>query len=356
MLVGVALFMAALLAPLALLFVSESTAGRPTPLEFIGYMLAVSTAIFMWMFALFGDWRWVWLWIAVPFVFGWLGLSSPTGRALLAAIPAWAWPGAAVLAWIVFVAWYVRARRIGPVIFAPQPPAAAWARADLDGSVTRELALRALVTGQPPGRMGRALVFSIALNVGLAFIVVFFLMASFTGFFAFTSFVWPFAAMLVLWGKATAIVHRSRLLWLRMPGSRETVRREIERALLRNACAGVLVIVGVAAVSAASPLVDASPEQVLAGFALVASAALFSTYLAFASIPGRVLHLVCFAVMMALQLALLGPLSSPTTAGIVIAAQIGGAIALRALAMRRWRHVDWLRLRPLPAANLFRGA
>jgi hypothetical protein len=94
----------------------------------------------------------------------------------------------------------------------------------------------------------------------------------------------------------------------------------------------------------------------LAGFALVTSAALFSTYIALASIPGRALHLVSFAAMMALQFALLGSRSPSLTAiGIVVAAQLGGAIAFRVLAIRRWRHVDWVRLRPLPTSNMFRG-
>jgi len=62
MLVAVTLFMVAVLAPLALWFVSGRTASNPPPaLELLGYVFAVSTVIFMWMFVLFGDWRWVWL-------------------------------------------------------------------------------------------------------------------------------------------------------------------------------------------------------------------------------------------------------------------------------------------------------
>jgi hypothetical protein len=355
MLVGLTLFMVAVLAPFALLFLNERTGNGPTPLEIIGYVLAVSTTIFMFMFVLFGDWRWVWLWIVIPFVFA-AAASSGTTREMLGAIPAWAWPGAGVLAWIGFVAWYVRARRIGPVMYAPQPPARAWTQPELDGPITRELALRALVTGQPPSRGRRSLVLIIALNAGLA-IVVLVLITSFAGFASFTSFVWPFATMLLLWGKATSIVHRSRLLWLRTPGPREAVRREIERALLRNARAGVLVIVGVAAVYAISPLVATEPQQLLAGLALATGAAVFSTYIALASIPGRALHLISFAIMMALQLVLLSPPSPSVTAiGVVIAAELGGAIAFRLLAIRRWRHVDWVRLRPLTTSNMFRGA
>ena len=358
MLVGVALFMVAVLAPFALLFLNERTGSGPTPLEIIGYVLAVSTAIFMWMFMLFGDWRWVWLFIVVPFV-AWVVLSSGTTREMLAAIPAWAWPGAAVLAWIVFVAWYVRTRRIGPVMFAPQPPAAAWARADLEGTLTRELALRALATGQPPGQKGRALVVGIAWVLGNIVIVVLgavlFLPAPLTQFFSFTSFVWPFGTMVLLWGHATGIVHRSRLLWLRIPGPRDGVRREVEHALLRKLRGGLLLLVGVASLYA-SPLVSTAPQQVLAGFALAACAALFSTYLAFASIPGRALHLIAFGLMMALQFALLGPFKSPMNVGIVTGAELVGALAFRWLAVRRWRRVDWLQLRPPPLSSMFRNA
>ena len=355
MLVGITLFMMAVLAPFALLFLNERTGNGPTPLEVIGYVLVVSTAIFMWMFVLFGDWRWVWLGIVIPAVFGLIGSSSGAAREAVAGIPAWAWPGAALLVWVLFGAWYVRARRIRPVMYVPQATSGAWARADLDGTVTRELALRTLVTGQPPRQERRALGFVVGANIALAAIVLV-VVTSFAGFASFTSFVWPFGTMLLLWGKATSIVHRSRLLWLRTPGSRGTVRREIERALLRNARGGVLVIAGIAAVYAASPLVDAEPQQLLAGFGLTTCAALFSTYLAFASIPGRMLHLASFGLMMGLQLALLRPPSPSWTAiGIVIAAELGGAILFRALAILRWRRVDWVRLRPLSASSMFRG-
>jgi hypothetical protein len=61
--------------------------------------------------------------------------------------------------------------------------------------------------------------------------------------------------------------------------------------------------------------------------------------------------------MMALQFALLRPPSpSWMGIGIVIAAELGAALAFRFLAIQRWRHVDWLRLRLLPHSNMFRGS
>jgi len=352
MLGAVALLVATLLAIFVLFFVtSAAAANRALPLEPIGYAFAFATAMFLWMFVQFGDWRWVWLWLAAPAALGVLGLLAPESRALVAAVPAWAWPGAALLAWIGFAAWYVRARRIGPIRFNPQPRARAWASAELGGALPRDVALRMLVTARPPGREGWALALvGIVLGVNVA------AMSVAAPFFSFTSSFWPFGTMLLLWGHATSIVHRSRLLWLRMPGPRDAVRREVERALLRNVRGAVLLIVA-AAVIYASPLVGASPQQVLAGFLLSACAALFSTYLAFASIPGRALHLVGFGLMIALQFPLLAPpFTSPTNVTIVTVAELGGAIAFRMLALRRWRQIDWLRLRPLPQSNMFRGS
>jgi hypothetical protein len=363
MLGAVALFVAALLAAFAFLFWNApSPAGGRLQLQLLGYVFAFATAMFMWMFAQCGDARWVWLWIAMPLVLGIVRLSPSSGQALLAGTPAWTWPAAAVAAWIVFAAWYVRARRIGPVVFAPQARRGAWASADLERNLTRERALRTLVTAEPPGRKTQAFVLFAALALGAVVIMV--LLTPRGRLFPFTSFIWPFGAMLLLWGKATSIVHRSRLVWLRMPGPRDGVRREIERALLHNLRGAVLLLLGIAAIYA-SPLVGTAPTQVLAGLTAAACAALFSTYVAFASIPGRVLHLVSFALMMALQLALLGivpaieaskPASPSLTAvGIVAAVELGAAIALRALATQRWRHVDWLRLRPLPISSGWRG-
>jgi hypothetical protein len=356
MLGATALLVAAFLAIFALFFSGiASPASRAPPLELIGYAFAFATAMFFWMFMQFGDWRWVWAWVVAPLVLGMVGLSPSTAAAVLTAIPAWAWPGAAGVAWLVFSVWYVRVPRIRPLMVAPQAHAGAWARAELDESVTREAALRVLVTAQPPGSRAIALGLAIALVVIATAMVVTSLTPA-ARFIPFTTFVWPFSTMIMLWGRATPIVHRSRLLWLRMPGSRDTVRREIERALLRSLGGAVLLLLGAAALYA-SPLFGAAPREVLAGLGLAASAGLFSTYVAFASVPGRALHLVSFAVMIALQMGLLAR-SSPSlqAVAVVTAAELGGALLFRALAVRRWRHVDWLRLRPLPASNTFRGA
>jgi hypothetical protein len=220
--------------------------------------------------------------------------------------------------------------------------------------VTPDAALRALVTAKPPGRPALDLSalpsagLLICAAVGLAFV------PSAARFFHFTTFIWPFAFMIGLWGQATSIVHRSRLLWLRMPGSREIVRWEIERALLRNLGRFALALLGFA-VLYASPLVAAPPREVLAGFALSICAGLFAIYAALAAIPGNLVHLTAFALLILAQMGLLArPSPALTDAVIVTAIELVGALAFRAFALACWRRVDWLRLRPLSASNMFR--
>lgn len=349
MLASVALFVAALVVSFAvLLFALSSLGDRAMPQEPLVYAFAFATATFMLMFLQFGDGRWIWLWFGTTVGVSLL-LAVPATRLALAATPTWAWLVTAIAAWIAFAIWYVRARRIAPLALVPQPHARAWSGVDLDGLLTRESALRALVTARPP-RSGKR-VARVVIGLGLATAAI---VASVP--FPFTSFVWPFATMIIVWSKATGIVHRSRLLWLRMPGARPAVRREIERALLRNLGAALLLLLGVAALYA-SPLVAVPPREVLAGFALAACAGLFGTYAALAAIPGNVVHLVTFALLILAQFGLLAPPSpSLTDAVIVTAIELIGAIAFRAFAIARWRRVDWLRLRPLPQAHMFRDA
>ena len=78
---------------------------------------------------------------------------------------------------------------------------------------------------------------------------------------------------------------------------------------------------------------------------------------ALAATKGNLLQLASFAVLMVAQLGLLAR-SAPPLADVVIvtAIELVGAIAFRAIAVARWRRVDWVRLRPLPATNMFRNA
>jgi len=333
-----------------LLFALAWFGGRAMPLEPLVYAFAFGTATFMLMFMVFGDWRWMWAWIGTLVAFSVVGNAAPRA---LTAIPTSGWLIAALAAWIAFGGWYLRARRISPLWLVPRPPSLKWPRSRPGETLTREQALRVLISAQP--RWSRWLVAGI-INI-VAFAIVLTVFAAPNGpFLPFTSFVWPFGMMVLLWGKNMAIVHRSRLLWLRVPGARDVVRREVERALLRNLAGAGLLLLGAAALYS-SPLLAAPPREVLAGLALSIGAGLFGTYAALAAIRGNLAQLATFAVLMVAQFGLLARLS-PALPDVVLvtALELVAAIAFRALAVARWRRVDWLQLRPLPQSNMLRGA
>lgn len=322
--------------------------GRATPLEPLIYAFAFGTATFMLMFLVFGDWRYIWLWVGTVVAFTVLGRSAPRA---LAAIPASAWAVAALAAWVAFGIWYLRARRIKPLALLPQPQSRSWSGRGLGETTTREQALGVLVRGQLP--WSRSRLFAGILNAAAFAVLVAIFAAPSSGVFPFTSYVWPLVTMVVLWGKTTAIVRRSRLLWLRIPGARDVVRREVERTLLRNVAGAGLVLLGAAALYS-SPLFGAPPSEALAGLALAVCAGLFGTYAAFAALPGNLAQLAAFAVLMVAQFGMLAR-ASPALPDVVIvtALELIAALAFRALAVARWRRVDWLQLRLLP--NMFRG-
>lgn len=302
----------------------------------------------MLMFLVFGDWRYIWLWVGTVVAFTVLGRSAPRA---LAAIPASAWAVAALAAWVAFGIWYLRARRIKPLALLPQPQSRSWSGRGLGETTTREQALGVLVRGQLP--WSRSRLFAGILNAAAFAVLVAIFAAPSSGVFPFTSYVWPLVTMVVLWGKTTAIVRRSRLLWLRIPGARDVVRREVERTLLRNVAGAGLVLLGAAALYS-SPLFGAPPSEALAGLALAVCAGLFGTYAAFAALPGNLAQLAAFAVLMVAQFGMLAR-ASPALPDVVIvtALELIAALAFRALAVARWRRVDWLQLRLLP--NMFRG-
>jgi hypothetical protein len=349
MLGAVALLVASFLALVATLLLAPGGATRAAILV---YAFAFATAMFVVMFLQFGNWRWMAVWIGGALLLA--GLSAaPATRGSLAAIPVWAWLAASAAVWIAFAAWYLRARHIGPLALVPEPPADAWTRTALDGPVTRADALRALVTAQPPRAQPRSVVVPAAVGIVL---LASFMLSPLARLVPFTSVVWPFATLMIVWGKSTSIVHRSRLLWLKLPGPRAAVRREIEATLLRNLGGTLLLLLGVAGFYL-SPLAAAPPLEVLAGFTLAAGAGLFGVYAALAATPGNIVHYAAFGLLVVVQLALVRPPSpSLTNVVIVVGLELVGATALRAFALARWRRVDWLRLRPLPRSNLFSGA
>jgi hypothetical protein len=166
--------------------------------------------------------------------------------------------------------------------------------------------------------------------------------------FSLTSVFWPLALMLLFGEWSMAVVQQSRLLWLRIPGARDAVRRQVERQLWRHLTIGCAFLLVVSAV-AASPLVGLGAVEIALGFALSAGAAIYASYVAMAAVPSAATYLWGFGSIAVVQFALLVfSAHSPTAVAVVAAIELAGAALLRAIGIRRWRTVDWLRLKPLP--------
>jgi hypothetical protein len=92
---------------------------RALPLFALGVAAAFIVAMFLLFFLTFGDWRWG---LIAPLSFvplvklrDW----SPATLSFLAALPTWVLPVAALGAWAIFAAWYLRVRQVRPVMLDP---------------------------------------------------------------------------------------------------------------------------------------------------------------------------------------------------------------------------------------------
>jgi hypothetical protein len=346
MLIALSMLLCTLLVLSAGVLVGPTLAtARAFPFFALAFVVAFLVAIFLVFFLAFGDWRWF---AALPLALVALvslRAWSPATAGFLAALPAWVWSATAIGAWAIFAAWYLRVRQVRPVTLMPQHRAV-----ELEAArpVPRAIAIRTLLassrppaafqeTGYRPTTPLRFLVWAVVITVlmtGLRFV-------SLTGVF------WPLTLMLLYGERSLAIVRQSRLVWLKIPGSRDAVRVEIEKVLWRNLGFGAAILAIVAAI-AASPLVGAGAARALLGLAVTAGAALYGTYVAMAAVTSVATYLWAFGPMVLLQIVLLGRAEPSLTAVAVVAGlELAGAALLRLLAIRRWRSVDWLRLRPL---------
>ncbi|HSC14027.1 MAG TPA: hypothetical protein VLI71_02875, partial [Gammaproteobacteria bacterium] len=107
---------------------------------------------------------------------------------------------------------------------------------------------------------------------------------------------------------------------------------------------------------AASPLMGHGAAEIALGFALAAGASIYAAYVALAAVRGISTYLWGFGSMALLLIGLLVlsalfpdvfSAHSLTAPAVVAAVELAGAALLRALAVRRWRTVDWLRFKPL---------
>jgi hypothetical protein len=293
-------------------------------------------------FLAFGDWRWAVLTPLSLIALVKLREWSPA----TAALPAWVLPAAALGAWVIFAVWYLRVRQVRPVMLMPQQRAAS---VDAARPVPRTVAIRTLLVSNARLPSLQGMTFR---TTPLRFFLLVIALAGLTlglRFFSLTSVFWPLAFMLFFGERSAAIVRQSRLLWLNIPGSRDAVRSEIEKVLWRNLGFGAALLVVVAAI-AASPLVGAGGARALLGLAVTAGAALYGTYVAMAAVPSVVATYLCgFAPVVLLQVVLLARAEPSLTAiAVVTGVELAGAVLVRALAIRRWRTLDWLRMRPLP--------
>jgi hypothetical protein len=339
MLLAVSLLLGALLAS-TFVFVLAGALQDGRSLWAIGYPFAFLVAMFLLLFLAFGDWRWSVLLMLALLFFG-VSVNEP---AMLAVPPAWLWFATALGAWVIFAAWYLRVRQVRGI--APMPES----RSGIDATrpVLRTVAIRVLLAPNTPRAADQ-----IRLRNApwlLATLVIMFLIA-----FSLTSFVAPLMLMVMSAQPSLIIVRQSRLLWLRIPGARDAVRSQVERALWRNLAMGCWVLV-VAAAIAASPLMGHGAAEIALGFALAAGASIYAAYVALAAVRGISTYVWGLGSMALLQIGLLvlsvvfSEVFSPhslTAPAVVAAVELAGAALLRALAVRRWRTVDWLRFKPL---------
>jgi len=258
---------------------------------------------------------------------------------------------AALLAWAAFVVWYLRVRRVAPWRLTTR--GAGW-EVPSNRPVTRETALLALLTGRVPTSFVRELLATIAVAAVLGFLLG--LPSSSRNLQQPpASFVWPFIcfiSMAIACMRTVPIAYQSRLLWLRIDGRRDGVRQRIERVACRywlTTFAGIVVFALVA------PAVrGASFSDLAFGLATCVSAVVYGGYVGLAAPTGVKTQLAAFALMTVAQIALIVPAdASNTSVALVVAVQLAGAVWFRALAVRRWRRIDWLLLQPL--AVLGRG-
>jgi hypothetical protein len=336
-------------APLAVAFVFVLATALTTGLSLwaIGYALAALVALFLVLFLAFGDARWFLL-IPIAVLLLQDRELSPATWDMLAALPLWLWSALALGAWAVFAAWYLRVRQVRGVAVTPQGKSGV----DAAQPVPRTVALRVLLAPNAPQGTDRQLSLRNAPFRVAALVVAMYLITHFLRSFPLTSLPWQLMLIPVFVGPSVVpLVRQSRLLWLRIPGARDAVRGQIERALWRTLAIGCGWLVVVAAI-AASPLVGHGAAEIALGFALLAGAAVYAIYVALAAVPGIATYFWGFGSLTLLQIglfvfSLVFPQHSLTAAAVVTAVELAGAALLRALAVRRWRTVDWLRFRPL---------
>lgn len=307
----------------------------------IVYPFGFITAVFVWVWLFSADWRWWSAFLSLPLCVVVLGRTgwgaSGAGSLVLPVLIG------ASLAWAAFAAWYLRVRRVRPLMVMPAARKAdGWA-----GQLTREAAMRATVAWDGQPSLTRTLLAAVGRGggTGIVLLIAVLLLPQVDRLPSLTSFIWPFVSMSLVGGHVGFVVRQSRLLWLKVGGGRDEIWRTIERAAWRTGLTAFTVAMSTMLLVTVS--LGTSARELILGAALCVSAAMYAGYLALATVPGVRVQVVGYGLMTIVQLALLARADPAVTSiAIVLVTQLLGAVLLRALAIRRWRQIDWRLVQP----------
>jgi hypothetical protein len=251
-------------------------------------------------------------------------------------------------AWAAFLVAYFRVARIKPMRLlaagggalddttaAPPLSRASASRSLLGGRLERPLSTRALLG-------------AIGLGAILALVTTLLWRLPGTRTPPVVNFLWPWFAMFVTGPPAERAIRASRLLWLHTGGARRETLRIVEGFLGRFY---LFTATAVATIAVLVPFLwSATVGEAVLLAATSLSAALCAIYVVLFARGSAPISVAGFVALLLVQLILLAPFKIEMTlpgAAALTLLQLAAAGVLRAAAIRRWRSVDWLRLRPV---------
>lgn len=286
----------------------------------------------------------VWLlWLAT-----WAAIRSDTAAQLVAA-PAVTLGVATAVAWTLFASWYLTTPQVAARTRTAPPGRRpeGWA-----ARITPRVAVTTYLTGRLWVLDASRDVRQAVVGLPLAFVFLWLVGGLLPG-----SVPWKvmgpamMGSLLFLGVQAANLARRARRLWLTGRTRADLFRTCERRALIFGAC--VLILFGVI-MAIWLPQISRDPLSVsgVAALAVVmVSFASFSTYLGLMFVEGwRPLDIALVSVLLASHLGFAGSFrldESGTVIVAVVGVQLTGALVCRAVARRRWEHIDWTRLRPI---------
>jgi hypothetical protein len=323
------------------------------------YVVGAVTAVFMFVLAMTANPNWAWL--ALPVILGfpsWMEVEGPRRLAAAGFSLPWIVGIAATLAWIAFAIWYLRARAIRPVLLlrSTHGMTELWRRHGdrqtkrWPANLTRAAATGILIGGRARRPLPQQFLIAGVVGVVLCLLLPLleYLPAQQPATPPLTTFLFPFYPMFFVAVGAHQIVRQSRRVWLHVPGSRVQVFRLIELVM---AMLYAVVLTCLTTLVLASILLRQTPlDEAVWGFALMASAALYSACMCLAAVRTVWFIAVGMVVAFAVQLVgleVIGKPPSDAQLATVVGLQLAGAGVFRLVAELRWRSIDWLRFRPM---------